>query len=106
MALNWPDSCPACAKKWANLNTFVILNLAAVSGIAAITESGMCPFNLSNLNEETRIVVGAGTAVEVGWGVVGNNLFQVPSPTIPSAVKPLAFWKAITASWEISIYIS
>ena len=76
-----------------------MLNLAAVSGICAITESGMCPFNFSNLNELGGIgaeeTAGAGVAGE--GAPVGNIFAQVPSPTRPSAVKPLADCQPLTA---------
>ncbi len=40
---------------------FVIPKRAAVSGICAITESGICPFSLSSLNPELLgITTGAG----------------------------------------------
>lgn len=69
-----------------------MLNLAAVLGIWVITSSGMCPFNAFNLNEPTETDVLTGDEA-TGVGVLtGNNFAQVPSPTIPSSTKPLAFW--------------
>jgi hypothetical protein len=82
--LNFPDSWPHCAKKWASLRGFVILNFDAVSGIWAITESGICPFNASNLNSDGGITTGG---VEEGVEFP-NNFSQLLSPIIPSGVRP------------------
>ncbi len=83
--------------KCASLKGFVILNFAAVSGICAITASGMCPFNLSNLKLDLVVTASVicgftGVAAEAS-----NILFQVPSPTIPSAVKPFLACQSLTA---------
>ena len=45
----------------------VILNFAAVSGICAITASGICTFNFSNLKELAGITTGAAAGALVGF---------------------------------------
>jgi hypothetical protein len=77
----------------------LIWNLAAVSGIILITESGIWPFNFSNFNPPT-LAIGAGSVITIGADTVpsANNLPQVPSPTIPSAVNPLEDCQDLTAA--------
>ena len=76
-----------------------MLNLAAVSGIAAITASGMWPFSLSNLNEVVE--TDAGTVTTAGMATTGvtggNNLFHMLSSTIPLDNSPLFVWNVLTA---------
>jgi hypothetical protein len=72
----------------------VIPNLAAVSGICAITASGMCPLSADNLKSDGGIATAG--AAGAATGAEPNNLDQVPAPTIPSAVSPLAACHAFT----------
>ena len=67
-----------------------------MSGICAITTSGICPFNFSSLNELGGIATVAAATVCEG-APPANILLQVPSPTNPSAVKPLAACHSFTA---------
>ena len=57
---------------------------ADVSGICAITPSGMCPFNLFSLNPDSGISIGAA----LGRSSI-PSLANVKGPAIPSACKPL-----------------
>ena len=63
----------------------------------------MCPFNLSILNEPGVLGLPNGPAGTAATGagagaVFPINLFQVPSPTIPSATKPFLACHAFTAA--------
>ena len=75
-----------------------MLNLAAVSGICAITESGTCPLSLSNLKLDVG-TVGTDSALGASGAFVSvpaNNFPHVPSPTIPSAVRPFKVCHSLT----------
>ena len=66
-----------------------------MSGIIAITASGICPFKLDNFKLPELVIGAAAGAAGVE---LPNNLPQVPSPTIPSAFNPLADCHALTAA--------